>query len=72
VKKVTKEDRWAVQLIDTYVQLESVKSRGLEREIAVFGDPFGMGILIKGIIVTVTHRASVLHVFKADLLARVG
>jgi len=30
VKKVTKEDRWAVQLIDTYVQLESVKSRGLE------------------------------------------
>lgn len=50
VKKVTKEDRWAVQLIDTYVQLESVKSRGLEREIAVFGDPFGMGILIKGII----------------------
>lgn len=50
IKKITKEDRWAVQLIDSYVQLASIVSGGLEREIAVFGDPFGMGILINGVI----------------------
>lgn len=50
IEKITKEDRWAVQLIDSYVQLASIKSGGLEREIAVFGDPFGMGILINGVI----------------------
>ena len=50
VEKITKEDRWAVQLIDSYVQLASIMSGGLEREIAVFGDPFEMGILISGVI----------------------
>lgn len=52
VKMVTNEDRWAVQLIDTYLQLASIKAGGvgIEREIAVFGDPFGTGILITGII----------------------
>lgn len=50
IEKITKEDRWAVQLIDSYVQLASIMSGGLEREIAVFGDPFEMGILISGVI----------------------
>ena len=50
VEKITKEDRWAVQLIDSYVQLASIMSGGLEREITVFGDPFEMGILINGVI----------------------
>ena len=50
VENITKEDRWAVQLIDSYVQLASIMSGGLEREIAVFGDPFEMGILISGVI----------------------
>ena len=52
---LTPEDARAVQLIDTYTQLSSIKSAagevgGLEREISVFGDPFGLGVLITGII----------------------
>ena len=51
----TREDNQAVQLIDTYTQLSCIKlaageAGGLEREIAVFGDPFGLGVLIRGII----------------------
>ena len=55
VATVTMEDARAVQLIDTYTQLSSIKSAtggvgGLEREISVFGDPFGLGVLITGIV----------------------
>ena len=52
VQVVTKtaEDRWAVNLIDTYSQLVTVASGSLEREITVFGDLFDQGILVKGII----------------------
>ncbi|CAI8035452.1 Exonuclease V [Geodia barretti] len=50
VETVTKEDRAAVQLINTYTQLSVVKTGGMEREVSVFGDPFESGVLVRGII----------------------
>lgn len=50
VKTVTREDKWAVDLVNTYAQLSTIKAGKLEREINVFGDPFDNDILIKGII----------------------
>ena len=50
VEMLTKEDRWAVTLTNTYLQLASIKSGAVEREIAVFGELFATGILINGII----------------------
>ena len=47
---VTPEDRWAVNLLDTYNQLSTVATGSLEREIQVFGELFDRGILLKGII----------------------
>lgn len=50
VDSVTKEDRMAVQLINTYAQLATIKAGKVEREIFVFGDPFNQGILVRGVI----------------------
>ena len=50
VNTITKEDKWAVQLINTYTQLAAIKAGGIEREIAVYGDPFNLGILVRGVI----------------------
>ena len=50
VKTITTEDKWAVQLVNTYTRLAAVAAGGLEREISVFGDLFGNDILINGII----------------------
>ena len=50
VKMVTKEDRVAVQLINTFTQLSAVKSEVIEREIHVFGDPFERGVMVRGVI----------------------
>ena len=50
VESVTAEDRWAVQLLNTYTQLAAVQAGGLEREISVFGDPFELGVLVRGVI----------------------
>ena len=47
---MTKEDKAAVQLINTYTQLSVVKTGGMEREVSVFGDPFESGVLVRGII----------------------
>ena len=50
METVTKEDRAAVQLINTYNQLSVIKTGSLEREVSVFGDPFDSGVLVRGII----------------------
>ena len=50
VENVTKEDRYAVQLINMYTQLATIQAGELEREISVFGDPFDCGVMIRGII----------------------
>lgn len=50
METVTKEDRAAVQLINTYNQLAVIKTGSLEREVSVFGDPFESGVLVRGII----------------------
>lgn len=50
VEAETKEDRAAIQLINTYTQLQIIKSGRIEREVAVFCDPFGLGILVRGVI----------------------
>lgn len=50
VESVTKEDRMAVQLINTYAQLATIKAGKIERELFVFGDPCDQGILVRGVI----------------------
>lgn len=50
VDSITKEDRMAVQLINTYTQLAAIKAGKVEREVFVFGDPFNQGVLVRGVI----------------------
>jgi exonuclease V len=50
VQTVTREDRAAVQLVNTYTQLSVVRSGAVEREIHVFGDLFELGVLVRGVI----------------------
>ena len=50
IDTVTKEDKCAVELIDTFVKLQSVQSGGLEREIKVLGCPFGQKIMLSGVV----------------------
>ena len=50
VDSITKEDRMAVQLVNTYNQLAIIKTGKIERELSVFGDPFDQGILVRGVI----------------------
>ena len=50
VRSVTKEDKAAVQLINTLTQLSVIKTGAIEREIPVFGDPFDSPVLVRGVI----------------------
>ena len=50
VKTETREDKWAVDLVNTYTQLATISRGGMEREIKVFGYPFGLGTMVTGIV----------------------
>ena len=52
IERETKEDDFAIKILNTYSQLELIRSgeKPVEREITVFGDPFGLGVLLTGII----------------------
>lgn len=70
VKTVTREDKWAVQLLDTYKQLSIIKEGKMEREISVFGDLFNAGILIKGIIDQLQYSTETQELILTDLKTR--
>ena len=50
VRTVTREDKWAIRLLNTYNQLSIIKEGKLEREISVFGELFDVGVLLNGIV----------------------
>lgn len=50
VEMQTKEDRVTVQLVNTFTQLSLISGGKTEREIAVFGDLFDSGVLVRGIV----------------------
>ena len=50
VKTETREDKWAVDLVNTYTQLATISRGGMEREIKVFGYPFSLGTMVTGIV----------------------
>lgn len=50
VVTVTREDHWAVQLLTMYQRLLIIKNGEIEREINVFGDPYGLGVAVTGVI----------------------
>lgn len=66
----TREDKWAVQLLNTYKQLTIVKEGRLEREISVFGDLFNSGILINGIIDELQYSTETEQLILTDLKTR--
>lgn len=70
VNTVTPEDKWAVQLLNTYKQLSIVKEGKLEREISIFGDLFNTGILIKGIIDQLQFSTETQELVLTDLKTR--
>lgn len=70
VQTVTPEDKWALQLLNTYKQLADVKEGKMEREIAIFGDPFNSGILIKGVIDQLQYSTDTQELVLTDLKTR--
>ena len=72
VKTETAEDRQVVRLIDTYTQLAAVKSGALEREIAVFGDPIGSGVVLNGVIDQLQYSAETGELALLDYKTRVN
>jgi len=66
----TKEDKWVVNLLDSYHQLSIIKEGGMEREINVFGDPFNTGLLITGIIDQVEYNKSTMELCITDYKTR--
>lgn len=70
VKTVTREDKWAVQLLNSYKQLGIVKEGKLEREISVFGSLFNTGILLNGIIDQLQYSADTQKLIVTDLKTR--
>ena len=70
VQTVTPEDKWALQLLNTYKQLAIVKEGKMEREIAVFGDLFNSGILIKGVIDQLQYSTETQELVLTDLKTR--
>ena len=50
VKTETREDKWAVDLVNTYTQLAKISRGEMEREIKVFGYPFDLGTMVTGIV----------------------
>jgi exonuclease V len=69
VPTVTREDRWAIQLLDTYQQLSLIKEGKMEREIAIFGDLNG-GILVKGVIDQLEYSTETQELVLTDLKTR--
>ena len=70
VRTKTKEDEWIVKLLNTYNQLSIIKTGKMERELSVFGDPFGTGILISGIIDQVECNSESMGLVVTDLKTR--
>lgn len=70
VNTVTPEDKWAVQLLNTYKQLSIIKEGKMEREISIFGDLFNSGILIKGIIDQLQYSTETQELILTDLKTR--
>ncbi len=70
VKTVTREDREALKLINTYKQLSIIKEGKMEREIAISGDPFNTGILLNGIIDQVQYSKHTQELIVTDLKTR--
>lgn len=70
VKTVTKEDSWAVKLVNAYQQLAAIKEGKMEREIAVFGDPVQTGVLLTGIIDQVQYCTDTQELILTDLKTR--
>lgn len=70
VRTRTKEDVWTVKLLNTYNQLSIIKAGKMERELVVFGDPFGVGILLSGIIDQVEYRTESMELVVMDLKTR--
>ncbi len=70
MRTVTKEDDWAVKLVNTYKQLSIVKEGKLEREIDLFGDLFDLGILLKGIIDQLQYVEASQELIVTDLKTR--
>ena len=66
----TREDKWAVNLLNTYHQLSTIKTGKMEREISVFGDPFNTGILITGIIDQVEYNKESMELTVTDYKTR--
>ena len=50
VETITKEDKYAVELLNTYIKLKSIKNGNIEREIRINGYPFDHMTLATGII----------------------
>lgn len=70
VSTKTREDKWAVQLLNTYKQLAIIKEGKLEREISIFGDLFNIGILINGIIDELQYSTETEQLILTDLKTR--
>lgn len=70
VPTITREDRWAVQLLNTYNQLSIVKEGKLEREISIFGDLFNAGILINGVVDQLQYSLETQELILTDLKTR--
>ena len=70
VRMETKEDRTAVQLINTFTQLQVIRSGKIEREIFVFGDPFDLGNLVRGVIDQVQFSAGSGELILSDTKTR--
>lgn len=65
----TREDKWAVQLLNTYRQLSIIKKGKMEREVSVFGD-CGAGILLNGIIDQLHYSVDTQELILTDLKTR--
>ena len=70
VPTFTREDKWAVQLVDTYKQLSIVREGRMEREIALFGDLFDAGILTKGVVDQLQYSPDTQELVLTDLKTR--
>ena len=65
----TREDKWAVRLLNTYRQLSIIKEGKMEREVSVFGD-CGAGILLNGIIDQLQFSLDTQELILTDLKTR--
>ena len=70
IRTQTKEDKWAIKLLNSYCQLSTIKDGAMEREINVFGDPFNTGVLVTGIIDQVEYNKETMELFITDYKTR--